>query len=130
MIVRIKTNRNRKIKYLRDVLKLSYTKISKRFNISSERVRQICSKTEDKKKIFDQIKEQYLEKFNDKLTYNDLIEDIKLFSIHDRKKQTVAKRRILVAFLHEELNLPFYKIGILLDRNHTTITHLYWNDND
>lgn len=120
--------RNKKIRYLRNSSELSLAVIAKRFNLTSERVRQICSEFEDKKQILRQVRKSYIKKFNDKLSYNDLIKDIKLLSKQDRKKDTVVRRRILVMFLHEELNLPFYKIGVLLDRNHTTITNLYWND--
>ena len=119
--------RDKNILKLRNEQNWSYNTIGKKYGISGERVKQICFATEDNKKVvISEIREKYTKKLST-LGMKDVFEDIKELAKHDRRAETVAKRAILVKFLHDKLGIPFYKIGSLLNRDHTSIIHLYRN---
>jgi hypothetical protein len=101
--------RDRLIRELHFDKKWSYAKIGKdeRVNLSSERVSQICNEKENKEEILLDIKYHYKKKFTDKVTLNGLLKDIQELSRPNRKKEVVERRRILVQFLYDELDLPF-----------------------
>lgn len=119
--------RDKNILKLRNEQNWSYNTIGTKYGISGERVKQICLSTKDNKKVvLDEIKEVYSKKLA-KLGMKDVFGDIKELSKQDRRAETVAKRAILVKFLHDKLGIPFYKIGSLMNRDHTSIIHLYRN---
>ena len=125
--------RNKQIKELRKK-GLTYKKIGQRFNITTERIRQIIFFNNKKvknnlKKILQEVEEKYQKKFNDKLSQKEVIEDIILFSKKSNKQKDVIGRQILIRYLYDELKISFVKIGILLQRNHSTIIHLYYKNN-
>ena len=125
--------RNKQIKELRKK-GLTYKKIGQRFNITTERIRQIIFFNNKKvknnlKKILQEVEEKYQKKFNDKLSQKEFIEDIILFSKKSNKQKDVIGRQILTRYLYDELKISFVKIGILLQRNHSTIIHLYYKNN-
>ena len=125
--------RNKQIKELRKK-GLTYKKIGQRFNITTERIRQIIFFNNKKvknnlKKILQEVEEKYQKKFNDKLSQKEFIEDIILFSKKSNKQKDVIGRQILIRYLYDELKISFVKIGILLQRNHSTIIHLYYKNN-
>lgn len=43
-----------------------------------------------------------------------------------REKENIVQRRELIRYLYDELGFPFYKIGSLLHKHHTTIMHNYY----
>ena len=119
--------RNKEIKKFRKK-GWSYTKIGRRYNISAERVRQILHGTSSKperKVILVQLKKEYKKRFNSEMTQKHLLEDIESLSKPSRKEEEVIKRKALIRYLYDELNLSFLKIGVLLHRDHTTIIHSY-----
>lgn len=120
--------RNNKIKQLYKK-GLKYKEIGEKFNITSERVRQIIfynNKTDkEREKILKQLKKEYKNRFNDELSQKNLLEDIEILSKPNRKKEVVMKRNALITYLHEELEISFLSIGILLHKHHTTIIYSY-----
>jgi len=120
--------RNKKIKQLRFEKKKTYREIGQIYKISTERVRQICHQKRDKNELLKEIEFKYKKRFNDKTTFYDLKTDILELSKPNREKEKVVKRKILIDFLHDELNLPLYVIGDLLNRDHTTIRHSYYKE--
>ena len=121
--------RNREIQELRNS-GLTYKKIGEKFKITSERVRQILDTKilkPDRDLVLRVLKIKYKKIFNDKLTQKQLLEDIEYLSKEGRKGEDVARRNVLIKYLHDELELPFLKIGVLLHRNHTTIIYSYYS---
>lgn len=128
--------RDKKIKKLRkeDKCKWTYKKLGEKFLLSEERIRQIIVNDEkvqfvNREDIIKQLKEKYKKRFHDKLSQKHLLEDIENSSKMSRKKEDVIKRDALIRYLYEELEIPFFKIAVLLHRDHTTIIHSY-NKND
>lgn len=119
--------RNYKIKELRLVRDWPVAKIANKYKLTEERVRQII-KEQDKKKIRKEIAEKYKKKFNDNITFNDLIQDIEILARPDRRKEKVIKRQILIRYLYDELDISFERIGYLLDKDHTSIMNLYYDE--
>lgn len=129
MIETIK-ERDKKIRKLRFEKEETFNVIAQKYGISVERVRQICKQPEDKEELLKEIGRKYKRKFNDYVTYKMLVEDIEELAKLNRKKEVVIRRKILIQFLYEELNLPFYRIADLLERDHTTIMHMYYDDRE
>lgn len=119
--------RNNHIRKLRFENKLTFNAIASRYGITVERVRQICQEPFDRNEEIKKAVDKYKKKFNNHVSFNDLVYDIEELSKQNRRKDVVARRKILIEYLHDELELPFYRIGHLLNRDHTTITHLYYD---
>ena len=119
--------RNRKIRELHFDQGLNFSKIAKKYNLSAERISQICEEVEDKKTILKEVKRIYNFKTNHHPTLKALLEDIVDVSKHNRKKNKMILRKQVIRFLHDELEMPFYQIGSLINRDHSTIIHDYYN---
>ena len=133
--------RNEKIRELHKGTKRkkgkTYKQLAKDYGITDSRIGQICS---PKNNMF-----FYCEKHNKKydkicpfcdldIYYPILLEDngnlkheIEILRKRDRSGITSRKRKILITKLHEEFEFSFKRIGELLERDHTTIIHLYHN---
>lgn len=118
--------RNNKIRQWRKDGK-TFSWIGKETNLHPERVRQICLTSVDRELKRNQLIVTYKEFLNSDVDYQKLLNQIYALSLPDRKQETVEKRRILVRHLHDNLNVSFYKIAILLKRNHSSISNLYYN---
>lgn len=119
--------RNYRIKELRLLQKKPYKTIADEYGLTVERVRQIV-KEEDKEQARRDVEERYKKKFNENLSSIQLAREIEELSKQDRRRKTVIKRRILVRYLYDVLELPFFQIATLLDRDHTSIRNLYFED--
>lgn len=117
------------IKHLRLDLGWTYRKIAGRYKITPERVRQICNKQDTKIDIVADITKVYQKKFKS-ANLEDLMEDINILRKPDRRKEAVTKRRLLIQYLYDEIEMPFYRIAKLLDRDHSSILNLYYDDID
>ena len=115
--------RNYRIKELRLLKKWPLQKIADEYGLTLERVRQIV--IDDTEEIRQDIEKRYTNKFEKYISYNELIKMIEELAKPDRTKGTVIKRRILIKFLVDDLKLSFWQVGLLLDRDHTTIMHAY-----
>lgn len=102
--------------------------IAKHFGITSERVRQICLNTEDKTELRRNLLTTYTKDILDEHDYVKLLNEIADLCRPDRTKEVVIQRQIVIRYLHDNLNMSFFKIGLLLNRHHASITHLYRND--
>lgn len=103
----------------------TFVSLSKKFNISSERIRQICLDTEDKAALAADMLSKYKHFLITKDDYGTLLNQIASLSKPDRKKETVLRRRELIRYLHDKLDLSFFKIALLLRRHHTSVSNLY-----
>ena len=119
--------RDNKIKALK-AKKIPYKEIAKEFSLTVERVRQICNYSDTFASALRQVEARYQKKFNNHMTSNDILKDIKELSSQKRDKLSVRKRDYLIKFLYNELHLPFTRIGVLLNRDHTSIMHSYYKD--
>lgn len=117
--------RNKKIRHWKANDK-SFSWISKQVNISAERVRQICLDNEDKELTRKMILSKYKHFLKNESDYTTLLEQIAELSKQDRNEQTVICRQLMIRYLHDELNLSFFKIGLLLKRHHTSVMSLYY----
>jgi len=115
--------------------KKTYKQLAKDYGVTDSRIGQICS---PKNSIF-----FYCERHKKKYTkvcpfcdldanYPLLLEDngnlkseMKLLRKRDRTAITSRKRKILITKLYEEFEYSFRRIGQSLERDHTTIGHLY-----
>ena len=98
--------------------------ISKKMSLSSERIRQICSEN-SLIEFYKKLEQEYIHKM-DEADYAWLKSEVKELTKKDRGKAPVIRRREFVRYLHDVLDMPFYKIGNLLHRHHTSISHLYY----
>lgn len=94
-------------------------------SLSEERVRQII-RAKDINDFYRDVEEKYKHTLSE-ADYNWLKEEIQYLSENNRNKELVIRRRILVRYLHDKLGYPFYRIGQLLSRHHTTIMNLYYD---
>ena len=121
----IMKNKNEQIKELRNKYKLTLKEIGTRFNLSSERIRQIVNDFSNSKEVLYQtVKKEYCNKIDGILKSN-LLEEIERLSKLDRRKELVIQRTALVKTLRDEYGFSFRQIGFLLERNHKSIINLY-----
>ncbi len=93
-------------------------------SLSEERIRQII-RAKDINDFYRDVEEKY-KKVISEADYNWLKQEISYLSENNRNKELVIRRRILVRYLHDNLNYPFYRIGQILNRHHTSIMSLYY----
>lgn len=96
-------------------------------NLSPERVRQIINEPKNKQQLYKQIESSYDNEIIIKADYNWIKKELKRLAIHDRRKEVVIQRRLLVRYLVDKLGLSFFQIGILAQRHHTSISNLYYD---
>jgi len=120
--------RNKRIKTLRFDKNWKYVDIADQYNLSPERVSQICKQKENKEELLNSLKLRYKRRISNDISFEELMWDIKELSSPNRKQGVVARRKILITFLYDDLNLPFHHIGALLDRDHTSVISAYYND--
>lgn len=94
-------------------------------SLSEERVRQII-RAKDINDFYRDIEEKYKDKISE-ADYNWLKEEIAYLSEDNRNKELVIRRRVLVRYLHDKLGYPFYRIGQICNRHHTTVMNLYYD---
>lgn len=92
--------------------------------LSEERIRQII-RAKDAKDFYQDIEQKYKQTLSES-DYSWLVSEIQYLSENNRNKELVIRRRVLVRYLHDKLGYPFYRIGQLLSRHHTTIMNLYY----
>lgn len=119
--------RNNRIRNLRFHHKWTLHEIGQEVHLTRERVRQICNKKENKHLIEEDIKQYYKSKFG-KATLQDLMDDIKELRKPNRSKEVVLRRKYLIKFLYDELEVPFFRIGNLINRDHTSVMNLYYSE--
>lgn len=118
-------NKNEQIKELRSEYKLTLKEIGSKFDISSERVRQIVNDfSSSKEGLYQTIKKEYCGKLKNILK-NNLYEEIERLSKLDRRKELVIQRTALIKILYDKYGFSFRQIGFLLERNHKSIINLY-----
>jgi len=93
--------------------------------LSEERIRQII-RAKNLNDFYRDIEEKYKHTLSE-ADYNWLKEEIAYLSENNRNKELVIRRRVLVRYLHDKLGYPFYRIGQLLNRHHTTVMNLYYD---
>lgn len=98
--------------------------IALKVDLSEERVRQII-RAKDVNDFYKDIEEKYKHTLSE-ADYQWLKDEIAYLSENNRNKELVIRRRILVRYLHDKLGYPFYRIGQLLSRHHTTVMNLYY----
>jgi len=131
--------RNKEIRILHKGTKekkgLTYRRLAKDYGITDSRIGQICNpkytsmfycdrhnKKYDKECPFCKLDLEYpifLE------NNGNLKHEIKILRKRDRSGITSRKRKIVITKLHDEFEFSFRRIGQLLERDHTTILHLY-----
>lgn len=57
-----------------------------------------------------------------------ILKEVARLSTHNRSKQVVAERRVLVTMLYDKYDLSFPQIAKLLSRDHTSIMNLYYGN--
>jgi chromosomal replication initiation ATPase DnaA len=116
--------RNRRIReeYKKDV---SIRELALKNSLSQERVRQII-RAKDINDFYRDIEEKYKITLSE-ADYQWLKEEIAYLSENNRNKELVIRRRVLVRYLHDKLGYPFYRIGQILNRHHTTIMNSYYD---
>lgn len=128
--------RKQQIKKLRKKgLKLH--EIGEKFQITSERVRQILkddlkycdihSKNYSDKCLYCKTEKEYKKRINS-LIKDNLLEEIKRLSFQDRRKETVIERKMLIKKLKDRYGFNLHEIGRLLCRDHTSIANLYYQN--
>lgn len=118
-------SKNEQIKKLRKDRKLTLKEIGDKFNLSSERIRQIVNDfSNSKEELYQLIKKEYCDKIKDILKDN-LIEEIERLSKPDRRKELVIQRVSLIKVLHDDFHFSFRQIGFLLERTHKSVINLY-----
>ncbi len=121
----MKKNKNKQIKKLRKEYNLTLKEIGDKFNISSERVRQIVNDIPNpKKELYKLAKKEYCDKIS-KILENNLSEEIERLSKCDRRKEIVIQRTALIKILRNKYGFSFRQIGFLLKRTHKSIINLY-----
>ncbi len=100
--------------------------IALKYGISSERVRQILNTDKFPKYKIRELKkyEEYLKKIKILMRKN-LMQEIIRLSKPDRRNKTVIERIVLIKILKDEYRFSFSKIGFLLNKDRTTISHNY-----
>lgn len=104
--------------------------------ISDERVRQIVEQQThnycSKHNIFSKhlckycnVKENYVKKI-ESITKSNLMDEIKRLSKPDRRKETVVQRQAIIRILKDKYNFNFLQIADLMERDHTSVVHLYY----
>ena len=113
--------RNEKIKSS----KLSIQKLSDKYGISYERIRQIIrsDKNADKKK-FVKIAKEYQKNVH-QVIQTDLNKEIKRLSNKGRNKFIILQKVILIRTLKNDYKMSLYRIAKLFGNNYGTILHLY-----
>lgn len=117
--------RNRRIREEYKKGTSSVRDLASKSNLSPERVRQII-RAKDLHDFYRDIEEKYKTTLSE-ADYNWLKEEIAYLSENNRNKELVIRRRVLVRYLHDKMGYPFYRIGQLLSRHHTTIMNLYYD---
>jgi transcriptional regulator with XRE-family HTH domain len=118
-------NKNEQIKELRNKYKLTLKEIGSRFNLSSERIRQIVNDfSNSKEDLYQTVKKEYCNKIGGILK-SSLLEEVERLSKPDRRKELVIQRTALVKILHDEYGFSFRQIGFLLERTHKSVINLY-----
>lgn len=126
--------RNRKIFKLRDK---GYTllDIAEKVDITPERVRQIIEEKSYRVCKIHRIrskdvcrycfvKKNYIKRIKE-ITSATLMDEIARLSKQDRRKEVVAQRQALVRILRDKYKFNFLEIADLLERDQTSIVHLY-----
>lgn len=113
----------------------TFEEISKKFKLSSERVRQIVTKeinfclkhyTGFKQSCVYCITENdYKEKLSP-LTLDQLIIEGKKLSLIGKTREDILKKRIFTNIMRDSFGCSFSSIGRILDKDHTTIMNLYY----
>ena len=93
--------------------------------LSVERIRQICSEISPQV-FYEQIKMDYRKEVSN-ADYAWMRNQIELLRKKNRSKDNVIKRRELIKYLYDKLDMPFYKIGRLIRRDATSVMHSYYN---
>lgn len=93
--------------------------------LSVARIKQICDEI-DTKQFYRDLETKYSEMVST-ADYRRIKKEVVELRKMDRQKSNIIRRRELIKYLHDELNMPFYKIGQLLKRHHTSVTHLYYS---
>lgn len=109
----------------------TYREIGAKYSLSPERVRQVLFPLAPKNSsdsILKNVQFRYEKKFRGTVKADDLIEDIKALREPNRSKESVMKRNIVVKYLYNELDLTFMEIASLMKRDHTTIMHAYYSE--
>lgn len=116
--------RNRRIRQDYQNKAATVKELALRTSLSEERVRQII-RAKDINDFYNDIETKYKEQISE-ADYQWLKDEMEYLSKENRNKELVIRRRILVRYLHDKLGYPFYRIGQLLNRHHTTIMNLYY----
>lgn len=116
--------RNRRIKQ-QYKLGMKVKSLATKNFLSEERVRQII-REKDVNDFYKELEQTYKTIISE-ADYKWLKDEIKLLAKENRNKEFVIRRRILVRYLHDKLNYPFYRIGQILKRHHTSIMNAYYN---
>lgn len=91
-------------------------------------MRQICGEKLNEKNTKERLEEQYAKKFISNKDYQFVLKETTRLSAPGRRKQDVLERRILIKQLRDKHKLSFSQIGILLNRDHTSIIHSYYGE--
>ena len=128
------STRNKQIFKLRDK-GFSLQEIGTQLNLSSERIRQIIEEKDSqycqRHKVFFKticrfcnIKENYIQKIK-QIAQSNLMDEIVRLSKPNRQKEVVLQRQALIKLLKDDYKFNFLEIADLLERDHTSVVHLY-----
>lgn len=113
------------LEHIKKLKKKGWSKvdISNQLGISSERVRQLLSPKEKVKIDIKSEYKKYYKQISSDRTF--LLYEIRNQTTSGRKKDEVFKKKAMVKYLRGELKLPYLVIAQLLNKDHTTIMHLF-----
>lgn len=121
----MKKTRDQKIKEIREQKTLTLESIGNKYGITGERVRQILNDTDLKRKQrYSKIQYDYITHIKS-IIDDHLLEEIERLSKPDRSKELVVQRSALIKTLHDKYDFSFRQLGILFERDHSTIINLY-----
>jgi len=118
--------------------KTPVVKLSKKYNLTTSRIRQIIFEVEEpsifcikhKKSYRGQCEKCRIGKKYPKLLINlgsILLEVKKVKKLNNRKAGTVQRKKIIIKTLKDNYSLNFVQIGFIMEQDRTTIMHHYYN---
>lgn len=116
--------RNTQIKKLKKK-GLTLKEIGLKYNLTSERVRQVIYNQHRLKKDDSSVwLNKYIKKL-ERITSDHLLKEIDRLSKYNRTKEIVLQRKHLIKLLKNKYKFSYHKIGFLLQRDHSSIINLY-----
>lgn len=108
----------------------TFVQISKKFNLSPERSRQISEEIDEKRKAsFEKLKKTLQRKIYQQTSLSELWNLVAFHAISkSRKKENILEKKLLVKYLIDECSFSALEVSDLLGCHHTTVMNLYYHE--